>query len=95
MALRAHVCDVIVSNNDVSDVVNDSGDIRIRESLFDMNDVILVQDHNELQYVNVCVMDDDLNKCDLVGLVDSGTEISVRISSLYIVIRMLIVRLRH
>jgi hypothetical protein len=75
-SMRAHVCDVLVDYDDLLNDVSDNDDVNIKTK-FDSNEVISLQDRNELQYVKVCIMDDDCNKCEVNSLVDSGTEVSV------------------
>ena len=74
--IRAHVCDVLI-DNDVTLKCETNINTREHMTMFDSSEVIVLQDRNELQYVNVLVMDDDVNQCDISGLVDSGTEVSV------------------
>jgi len=58
--IRAHVCDVMV-NDDVMLNCDINIDTHKQTNMFDASEVIVLHDRNELQYMNVCVMDDDRN----------------------------------
>jgi hypothetical protein len=73
-AISAHICDVQpVLNDEHIDVRAIDADLSLKMS----NEVTIVHDFNRLEYVNVCLSDDDENQCVMTGLCDSGAEISV------------------
>ena len=57
------LCDVLVDDDDLLNDVSDNDDVNIKTK-FDSNEVIILQDRNELQYIKVCVKDVDCNKCE-------------------------------
>ena len=50
--IRAHVCDVLIEN-DVTLNCEKKRNTRKHMTMFDSSEVIVLQDRNELQYVNV------------------------------------------
>jgi len=62
--IRAHVCDVMVYN-DVMLNCEINNDTHKQTNMFDASEVIVLHDCNELQYMNVCVKDDDRNSYDI------------------------------